>query len=171
MENPITLTITPSNQEDFLNSLARKVIERGIDDEIILNAVESVKDNIDYDDIRESALEDLDVRDIRQEVIDDIDYTDMASSVLEEIDMYDLASDIYQHMDTESVIDALDIESEVNNMVRESISDEISRFGQSIDTLTNLIHDLDTALANANVKIAALERNANRSFFSRIFGR
>lgn len=170
MENPITLTITPSNQEDFMDSLARKVIERGITDEMMSAAIDSVKDNIDYDDIRETALEDLDVRDIRQEVIDDIDYLDMAGSVLEEIDLYSLASDVADHMDTESLIDALDVQTEVDNMIKNTLTDHLENYSNAIADLKNEISDLHQDLFDANTKIAILQRDAKRSLFSRIFG-
>lgn len=170
MDNNITLTITPSNQEDFMNSLARKVVERGIDDEIILGAVESVKDNIDYDDIRETALEDLDVREIRQEVLNDIDYSDLVVGVLEEVDMYSLASDVTDYMDAGDIVDRLDIEGSVNEMIKNTLTDHLENYEHRIKDLQGEIDDLHQALSNSNNKIATLEKNAKRSFFSRIFG-
>jgi S-adenosylmethionine synthetase len=164
----LTLTITPSNQEDFLNVLAAKVVEKGISEEMIQTIMDRVVEDIDYEDVASNVASEMDLEEIRNEIVNNIDYYMLADKVVDNLDTYSLASDVVDQIDYSELGDRIDIDQTINEKVEESIDDMSTSIHSRIDSFSGDLDHMNDIIISLKKRVAELE--AKRGFFSRIFG-
>lgn len=170
MEN-LTLTITPSNQDDLLTAIARKIIDLGWDHLVLNELATKIVDAIDYDDVTERIVSDININELADKALDEIDMYSLAQSVLEEIDIYSFAEDVEDHIDIDRVLDNNDVEMHIKNAVTDIAEAMIREYDDRLETLET---DTRMLLDKANENIALLTRriaeleNNNKSFIQRI---
>lgn len=166
----VTLTITPSNQEDFLNTLAQKIVDRGMDQEILVRLVDDVVDHVNFEDMSEQVLDNIDYDELRNEIVREMDYDEIVSEVMERIDIYDLSRTVVDHLDVDDIIYHTSLNETIDDKANIAIADLIETWQERVDNLEVEIRNLKKMNDALIEDVVAVRSNQNRSFFSRIFG-
>jgi hypothetical protein len=169
-----TFTITPSDQEKFLNALAEKIALKAVSEEVISGLVVEVADNIDYSELSETVLSEIDYDEIRRDLIQDLDYRDIASEVSDHIDIRDLAQYVVSEISPEDLIQETNIdrliEENVEQAVLSTVNDFLSEASDRIDELENAVEDLTDQLIFIGKQIKAIQDTPIKNLYQRIFG-
>jgi hypothetical protein len=169
-----TFTITPSDQEKFLNALAEKIALKAVSEEVISALVVEVADNIDYSELSETVLSEIDYDEIGRDLIQGLDYRDIASEVSDHIDIRDLARDVVSEISPEDLIQETNIdrliEENVEQAVLSTVNDFLSEASDRIDELENAVEDLNDQLIFIGKQIKAIQDTPSKNLFQRIFG-
>jgi hypothetical protein len=162
----ITLTITPSNQEDFLNALAQKIIDLGMDQQLLEKMAENVVENIDYTEIDDNILERVDYDEVRSDIIRDIEPGDL----VECIDLYDLSRDVVDHIDADDIIQHTNLGDAVDEEIRQASMKHLHDFEKRLENLEFEEMKINKVLIEISAQLADLQERQNRSLWQRIFG-
>jgi len=166
----VTLTITPSNQEDFLNALAQKIVDRGMDQEILVRLVDDVVDHVNFEDMSEQVLDNIDYDELRNEIVREMDYDDLVSEVVDRIDKYELARDVLDNLDVNDIIYHTGLDDKIDDQARTAIAEHTENFEQQINDLQVEISNLKKMNDALIEDIVAITSKQQKSLFRRIFG-
>jgi secreted Zn-dependent insulinase-like peptidase len=176
----INFTLSPASFHNLISDIADSMVEKFADNagnsNMFVEYIQSAIDNIVEDPsfVDNNVIERIDFDDITRIITDDIDYYEMAARVSEDISIDDLAESVAENISPERLSTASGlsdyIEEELEKQVETVVANKLESIITKLEAHTDFNNIIVESLGELTSRINDLEKKANRSFFSRIFG-